>query len=117
MEKTHRELVDEAKSRIEEVGIDEVKAMADATLVDLRADADRDQGHLPGALHVSRDVLEAGADQVLPDKDAPVVLYCGGGGRSALAADALQGMGYTNVRSMAGGFRAWKAAGLPTAKE
>jgi rhodanese-related sulfurtransferase len=114
MAKTYRELVDEAKSRIEEVGIDEV---GDATLVDLREDADWNQGHLPGALHVSRGVLESRADKLLPEKDAPLVLYCGGGGRSALAADVLQEMGYTNVRSLAGGFRAWTAAGLPTEKE
>ena len=62
-------------------------------------------------------MLESRPEQVVPDKDAPLVLYCGGGGRSALAADALQQMGYSNVRSMAGGFRAWKAAGLPTEKE
>lgn len=117
MAKTYKELVDDAKSRIEEIGVDEVKDLADARLVDMREDADWSQGHLPGALHLSRGVLESRADKLLPDKDAPLVLYCGGGSRSALAADTLQEMGYTNVRSMAGGFRAWTAAGLPTEKE
>jgi rhodanese-related sulfurtransferase len=117
MAKTYRELVDEAKSRIKEVGVDEVKEMAGTTIVDLREDKDWDEGHLPGALHVSRGVLESRVEKLLPDKDAPTVLYCGGGGRSALAADTLQEMGYTNVCSLAGGLRGWTAAGLPTEKE
>jgi rhodanese-related sulfurtransferase len=118
MAKTFKDFVDDAKTRIREVGIDEVKSQADeATLVDLREDSEWDKGHLPGAVHLSRGVLEVRAYKVLPDKDAPLVLYCGGGNRSALAADVLQEMGYTNVRSMAGGWRAWTAAGLPTETE
>ena len=117
MAKTYRELVDDAKSRIREVGIEDVKEMAGAQVVDLREDSDWDKGHLPGALHLSRGALESRVEKLLPDKDAPVVLYCGGGGRSALAADTLQVMGYTNVRSMKEGFRGWTAAGLPTEKE
>ena len=117
MAKTFKDFVDDAKTRIREVGIDEVKDMADATLVDLREDSEWDKGHLPGALHLSRGVLEVRAEKLLPDKDAPLVLYCGGGSRSALAADVLQEMGYTNVRSMAGGWRAWTAAGHPTESE
>jgi len=117
MTKTYRELVDGAKSRIKEVGTGEIQAMADSTIVDVREDAEWDQGHLPGAMHLSRGVLEYRVEKLLPDKDAPIVLYCGGGGRSALAADVLQEMGYTNVCSLAGGFRGWTAAGLPTEKE
>ena len=117
MAKTSRELVDEAKSQIKEVGSDEVKDMAGAKLVDVREDADWEKGHLPGALHLSRGGLESRVEKLLPDKDAPLVLYCGGGGRSALAADTLQEMGYTNVCSMKSGFRGWTAAGLPTEKE
>ena len=118
MEKTHQERVAEAKTRIREVTADEVRALPPgATVVDVRDQADWAQGHLPGARHLPRAILEARAEQELPDKDAPLVLYCGGGGRSTLATDALQALGYTDVRSLAGGFRGWKAAGLPTETE
>jgi rhodanese-related sulfurtransferase len=100
-----------------EVSIEEVQRLAGATIVDLRDDSAWASGHLPGATHVERDALETRLDEVLPDKEAPVVLYCGGGGRAGRAADLLHEMGYTNVRSMAGGWRAWQAAGLPTEKE
>ena len=117
MAKTFKDFVDDAKTRITEVTIDQVAAEPDATLIDLREDSEWEKGHLPGAVHLSRGVLEVRADKVLPDKDVPLVLYCGGGNRSALAADVLQQMGYTNVRSMAGGWRAWTAAGNPTEQE
>ena len=118
MAKTFREMVDAAKARIKEVTIDEVrKLVGKETIVDLREDSEWNAGHLPGAVHLSRGVLEHRAEKQLPDKDAPIVLYCGGGSRSALGADTLQEMGYTNVRSMAGGFRGWKAAGNPTETE
>jgi hydroxyacylglutathione hydrolase len=100
-----------------EVSIDEVRRMADARIVDLRDDAAWLGGHLPGAIHVLNDELAARLDEVLPDKDAPVVLYCGGGGRAGRAADLLYELGYTNARSMAGGWRAWTAAGHPTERE
>jgi len=100
-----------------EVSIDEVQGLAGATIVDLRDDSAWASGHLPGATHVERDELEVRLGEVLPDKEAPVVLYCGGGGRAGRAADLLHEMGYTNVRSMAGGWRAWRAAGLPTENE
>jgi rhodanese-related sulfurtransferase len=116
MAKTFQQMVAEAKTRIREVSADEALALP-ATFVDVREESDWAKGHLPGAVHLSRGVLEARADQALPDKDAPVVLYCGGGSRSALAADALREMGYTDVRSLAGGFRAWAAAGHPTENE
>ena len=111
MPKTYKEIVADAKSRVREVTVDELRTMEDATLVDVREDSEWSEGHVPGALHLSRGVLESRAEKALPDKDAPIVCYCGGGGRSALSADALQAMGYTNVRSLAGGFREWTAAG------
>ena len=117
MAKTFKDLVDDAKTRIREVSIEEVRELEDVTIVDLREDSEWDKGHLPNAVHLSRGVLEVRADKVLPDKDAPIVLYCGGGNRSALGADVLQEMGYTNVRSMAGGWRGWIAAGNPTETE
>ena len=116
--KTFKDLVDAAKARIREITIDEVRALEGrATIVDVREEADWKLGHVPGAKHLSRGVLELRADKELPDRDAPIVLYCGGGSRSALGTDVLQEMGYTNVRSMAGGFRGWKAAGNPTETE
>lgn len=118
MGKTFKDLVDDAKTRITEVPADEVRGLiGKETIVDLREDSEWAQGHLPGAIHVSRGVLEHRAEKMLPDKDAPIVLYCGGGSRSALGADVLQEMGYTHVRSMAGGFRGWIAAGNPTETE
>ena len=121
MAKTFQDLVDDAKTRIREASIDDVKVMiADDTpevIVDIREDSEWAKGHLPGATHLGRGVLEVKVDQVFPDKDTPLVLYCGGGRRSALAADVLQEMGYTNVRSMAGGWRGWNFAGGPTTQE
>ena len=115
--KTYKDMVADAKSRIREVSVDEVRAMPEATIVDVREDSEWQEGHVPGALHLSRGTLESRVEKALPDKDAPIVCYCGGGGRSALSADALQRMGYTNVRSLAGGFRGWAAAGNPTETE
>ena len=120
MVKTYQQMVAEAKARIREATADDLRGMierGEAVVVDVREDADYAAGHLPGALHLGRGVLEQRAEKALPDADAPIVCYCGGGSRSALAADTLQAMGYTNVRSLAGGFRGWKAAGNPTQKE
>ena len=85
------------------------------TLIDVRERDEWERGHLPGAVHLSRGVLERDVEEAVPDLDAPVVLYCGGGYRSALAAASLQDMGYTDVASMDGGWRAWTDAGFPTA--
>ncbi len=109
------QLVHDAKTRIKELTIDDVKDKLDRgedfTLVDVREDHEWAAGHLPQALHLGKGILERDAETRLSDPQAEIVLYCGGGFRSALAADALQKMGYTNVWSMDGGFRGWKEAG------
>lgn len=116
--KTYRDLVTEAKTRVREVTVEDVMMLpsggGDAVVVDVREDREWAAGHLPGAVHLGRGVLEVQVRQVFPDPSTPLVLYCGGGNRSALAADVLQVMGYTNVASMSGGFRAWLAAGGET---
>lgn len=109
------QIVDEARARVRETTVAAVRARQARgeafTLVDVREDSEWAAGHLPGAVHVGKGVIERDAETVLPDPGAPVVLYCGGGYRSALAADALGRMGYTNVESMDGGFTAWTEAG------
>lgn len=111
-------LVEEARRRVTEVDLQEVRRRqttgASFTLVDVREDHEWEKGRLPGAVHLGRGILERDAEARFPDKAAPLVLYCGGGFRSALAADNLQKMGYTDVVSMDGGWRGWKEAGLPT---
>ena len=113
--KTYRDLVTDAKTRIPEVTVEDVmqkQAKDDGTVyVDVREDREWDAGRMPGAVHVGRGVLEPNIQHVLPDPDTPIVLYCGGGNRSVLAADALATLGYTNVASMAGGMRAWAQSG------
>jgi rhodanese-related sulfurtransferase len=84
-----------------------------ATLIDVREDNEWDAAHAKGAVHMGRGIIERDIVQTYPDKDTELILYCGGGFRSALSADMLQKMGYTNVRSMAGGWKAWKEAGAP----
>lgn len=110
-------LVEDAKSRVKEADFRDVKKRIDAreklTLVDVREDNEWARGHLPGAVHLGKGVIERDIEQAIPDKDAPLVLYCGGGFRSALVADNLQKMGYTNVISMDGGWRGWTTAGYP----
>ena len=86
------------------------------TLVDVREDNEWMRGHLPGAVHLGKGVIERDIEQAFPDKASPLVLYCGGGYRSALAADNLQKMGYTRVMSMDGGWRGWTEAGFPVDK-
>lgn len=110
-------LAGEAASRIREVDAKEASDLQrkGALLVDVREAEEFERGHADGAVHLSRGVLELKIENAAPDVDAPIVCYCGGGKRSALAADSLQKMGYTNVASLAGGFRTWKDAGLPTA--
>lgn len=110
-------LVDDAKSRIREISIDDYRRRVEAgeplILIDVREDHEWVRGRLPGAVHVGRGILERDAEQMFADKATPLVLQCGGGFRSALSADSLQKMGYTNVTSLAGGYREWVGQGLP----
>ena len=111
-------LVADAKQRITEISAEEARAVAqrgDAKLIDVREESDWKQGHAEGAQHLSKGVIELEIEEQVPDVNQQIICYCGGGSRSALAADNLQKMGYTNVRSLAGGLKAWKEAGLPTA--
>ena len=105
-------IVEDAKQRIRETTVDEVKAKMDRgdkfTLVDVREQSEFAQDHLPGAIHLGKGVIERDIEERVPDPKTPVILYCGGGFRSALAADNLQKMGYTNVLSMDGGVRGWR---------
>lgn len=109
------EIVNDAKSRIRECTVHDVQAKLAAGeafhLVDVREESEFARGRLPGAVHLGKGVIERDVEKTIPEADAEIVLYCGGGYRSALAADALQEMGYTNVVSMDGGFRGWKEAG------
>ena len=111
-------LCEDARSRVREINAGEVKRRLDAgekfRLIDVREDHEWNQGHAAGAEHLGRGIIERDIEKTAPDKDAEIVLYCGGGFRSALAADNLQKMGYTNVLSMAGGWTAWKEADAPT---
>src|SRR5207248_8669712 len=86
----------------------------DAIVVDVRDKDEWDEGHIPGATHTGRGTIELDIEEKVPDPNATIIYHCGGGGRSALAAENLQKMGYNNVRSMTGRLKAWKAAGLPT---
>ena len=109
-------LVNDAKSRVREVSVaDTLHAVngGSARLVDVREDNEWAAGHAKGAEHLSRGIIERDIETVVPDKDEELILYCGGGFRAALAADSLQKMGYTNVASMAGGWRAWLEANAP----
>jgi rhodanese-related sulfurtransferase len=109
-------LVDDAKTRIREITADECRTV-DCLVLDIREDHEWDDGHAAGATHLSRGILERDIETVAPDKAARIVLYCGGGYRSALSAESLGKMGYTNVWSLAGGWRAWQAAGLPIERD
>jgi rhodanese-related sulfurtransferase len=114
-------LVDDAKTRVREFTIDEFRARVARgeawVLIDVREDSEWDAGHLPDAVHLGKGVIERDVETRFPDKAAPLVLQCGGGFRSALAADTLQRMGYTNVVSLDGGFRGWVERGLPVVKD
>jgi rhodanese-related sulfurtransferase len=113
------DLVNEARSRIREVTVEQARERIAhnpaAHLIDVREDAEWTNGHAAGAQHIGKGVIERDIEQQVPDKSAELILYCGGGYRSLLAADALAKMGYTNVASMAGGWRAWRDMGAPTA--
>ncbi len=111
-------LVNEARSRIRETNVAEVKKRMDAgekfALVDVREESEWARGHLPNAEHLSKGIIERDVEMRFPDKNVEIVLYCGGGFRSALSAENLQKMGYTKVSSMDGGWRGWLEAGHPT---
>jgi rhodanese-related sulfurtransferase len=113
-------LVDDAKHRVRETTVDAVKARLDTgekfVLVDVREDREFEAGHLPGAVHMGRGIIERDIEAKYPDLHTELVLYCGGGFRSALAADNLQKMGYTNVISMDGGIRDWREKHYPLEK-
>ncbi|MGO9640881.1 MAG: rhodanese-like domain-containing protein [Candidatus Acidiferrales bacterium] len=113
-------IVADAKKHVKEWDFREVKKKMDAgekfLLVDVREDNEWERGHVPGAIHMGRGIIERDIEQAVPDHDTAIVLYCGGGFRSALAAENLQKMGYTNVISMDGGWRHWTEAGFPTVK-
>lgn len=109
-------IVEDARSRIREISVaDTIAALegGDARLLDVREDNEFHAGHARGADHLGKGIIERDIETVVPDKDAPLILYCGGGYRAALAADSLQRMGYTDVASMAGGWRAWLEANAP----
>ena len=112
-------LVGEAKRNIQEISPQETAAAldrGDTLLIDVRDPGEWQEGHIPGTKNFSRGTVELEIEEAAPDLSTPIITHCGGGGRSALAAESLQRMGYTNVKSMAGGFKTWKAAGLPTTK-
>jgi rhodanese-related sulfurtransferase len=113
-------IVEETKKRIREVTIDDVKAKLDRgekfLLIDVREESEYAADHLPGALHLGKGIIERDVEERVPDQDMPMVLYCGGGFRSALAADNLQKMGYTQVLSMDGGIRGWREKGFGLTK-
>ena len=113
-------IVDDARSRVRETNVDEVKKKMDRgekfLLIDVREESEWAKDHLPGAIHLSKGIIERDIEQRVPDHNATMILYCGGGFRSALAADNLQKMGYTNVISMDGGVRGWREKGYPFTK-
>ena len=115
------ELVNDAKTRVREISVEDTRARLaseDAVhLIDVREDHEWQAAHAKGAEHLGRGVIERDIETKIPDKDAEIILYCGGGYRSALSADSLQRMGYREVYSMAGGWKAWQDAGLPTTSE
>jgi len=113
-------IVEDTRKRIREVTIDEVKAKLDRRekflLIDVREESEYAADHLPGAVHLGKGIIERDVEALVPDQDTPMVLYCGGGFRSALAADNLQKMGYTQVLSMDGGIRGWREKGFALTK-
>jgi rhodanese-related sulfurtransferase len=110
-------IVDDAKSRVKEVTVEETQkrlgANPNALLIDVREDHEWQAAHAKGAEHLGKGIIERDIETTVPDKSTELILYCGGGYRSALAADVLQRMGYTNVWSMAGGWKAWQESGAP----
>jgi rhodanese-related sulfurtransferase len=111
------QIVEDAKTRVREVSIDDIKARFDRgdkfVLVDVREESEYAKDHLPAAIHLGKGIIERDIEERVPELNTPLVLYCGGGYRSALAADNLQKMGYTNVLSMDGGIRGWREKHFP----
>jgi rhodanese-related sulfurtransferase len=115
-----QKLVAQAKEKITEISPADARAQSEnggAVLIDVREEDDWREDHAKGAKHLERGIIELEIEEQVPDLKTPIICYCGGGSRSALVAESLQKMGYENVRSLAGGFRAWKEDGLPSAKE
>jgi rhodanese-related sulfurtransferase len=114
-------LVNDARKRIKEEDFQATKKRMDSgdkfILIDTREESEWARGHIPGAIHLGKGVIERDIEKTIPDKDTAIVLYCGGGFRSALAADNLQKMGYHKVISMDGGWRSWTEAGFPVVKD
>src|SRR5688572_25025869 len=112
-----QKLVQDAKSRVTEISAADAAREVErgAMLIDVREKEDWQAGHAPRAVQMSRGMIELEIEELAPALDTPIICHCGGGSRSALVADNLQKMGYTNVKSLAGGFKAWKQAGLPVA--
>jgi phage shock protein E len=120
MEQPNRfqKLVAQAKQHVTEISPAEARKEVEesgAILIDVREEEDWQEGHAKGAKHLSRGIIELEIEEEIPDMKKPIICYCGGGSRSALVAESLQKMGYENVRSIAGGFRAWKEAGFRSA--
>lgn len=115
------EIVNDAKSRVKETTVDELKKKLDrgdkVLLIDVREESEFAKDHLPGAIHLGKGVIERDIEARVPDVKTPMILYCGGGFRSAMAADNLQKMGYTNVISMDGGVREWREKNYPMTRE
>jgi len=113
-------IVDDARKRVRETNVDDVKQKLDRgekfLLIDVREESEYAKDHLPGAIHLGKGIIERDIEERAPDTSATMILYCGGGFRSALAADNLQKMGYTNVISMDGGIRVWREKGFPLEK-
>jgi len=113
----YQRLVGEARPRVRQVSVEEFLTWLQAgeryILIDVREDSEWALGHLPGAHHIARGILERDIEQAIPERDAPILLYCGGDHRGTLAADGLQQLGYTAVVSLEGGWRAWTERGLP----
>ena len=111
-------IVNDAKSRIKEVSVEDTRARIaadpNAKLIDVREDNEWDAAHAAAAIHLGKGIIERDIESTVPDKSAELILYCGGGFRSALSADNVQAMGYKNVFSMAGGWREWQSKGFPT---
>ena len=121
MEEPNRfeKLVADAKKNITEIRPTDAATKVkegNAVIVDVREKGEWDEDHIPDAIHLSRGTIELEVEKKIPDVNTTIICHCGGGGRSALAAESLQKMGYKNVRSMAGGFKAWSQAGLPISK-
>lgn len=115
------QLCEAARKNVDEISIGQVKAMIDSgtapLVLDVREESEWNKDHIPGAQHLGRGVLERDIEPRVPDKTTPIILYCGGGYRSALAAESIQKMGYSQVLSMDGGYRAWNEANYPLDKQ